>query len=354
MEKKSRFTGIDLLKGVAAFAVVVIHAKTGSVPSEPPGYWAEKIVQFSDNFAVPFFLATSFYLMIQKIYSNNTPYSFISRFRRLFVPYVFWSIVYLLFRASKHLINNDITKLNELFSDPLAIIFFGSASGQLYFIPLLLSGIFLVTVVMKPLLKKPIDIKLLGLLIIISIVANQIVLERLQISSLLIDVNKNVLLRLILVEVSWVVRCLPYIFVAMLLNHPFSKKFFLSFDIKHTIIFFSLSFILNIFDTFSILNISKAISEVCIAYFSLLFGISLSKFLKENDIIRNLGLCSFGIYFIHFLVFAIIQPIVYKIIPGYVSLFTLLISATSAYLISWIATLYLMKAKWISKFMFFA
>ena len=32
--------------------------------------------------------------------------------------------------------------------------------------------------------------------------------------------NQNPLIRLLLVELSWIIRCLPYIFIAMLLNYP--------------------------------------------------------------------------------------------------------------------------------------
>ncbi|WP_009630641.1 acyltransferase [Synechocystis sp. PCC 7509] len=355
MEKKPRLTGIDLLKGLAAFAVVVIHAKTGSVPSGNPVYWAEQLVQFSDNFAVPFFLAASFYLMIQKIYSNDSIfYSFKSRFNRLVVPYIVWSLIYLFFRGFKHLINNDLTKLRELFSDPIALIFFGSASGQLYFIPLLLSGIFLVTVVMKPLFKKPIDLKISGLLIILSIIVNQLLSQNLQSSTLIMDDDTNAFTRVILVVIAWMVRCLPYIFVAMVLNHPSIKQRFSSFNIKYALIFIIISLSINALDVFNILNLPVAINEVATAYFALLFGIALSNLLKENGTVTSLGLCSFGIYLIHFISLAVVQPFVYKVFPGSITVLTLLISASVAFLISWVVTLYLMKAKWISRFLFFA
>lgn len=366
MDKKRRLLGIDLLKGIAAFAVVIAHSEAEPGFSGSTGYWAEKVGQFSEAFAVPFFLAASFYLMIQKIYSDHTPYPFLPRLKRLFIPYIFWSLVYVFFRALKYLSTNNLLKLRDLFSDPIAIIFLGSASVQLYFIPLLLTGVFLVTVFMKFLLKKPINIKILCFLIIITTFNYEIMLnsdnsfnmvsgsafESLQ-KLVFSEQTKNPLLRLILVEVSWMITCLPYIFVAMLLNHPFFKKGFSSFDSRATVIFFIMFFSFNTLKVFNIIIMPISVSELCIAYFSLLFAISLSSAIKQNHIITNLGLCSFGIYLMHHLVIQFIKPLVYGF-SGDISMVRLLICATFSFLISWIATSYLTKIKQISRFMFFA
>ncbi|SRR5579883_1404735 len=138
MNRKRRLVGIDLLKGVAAYAVVFIHSLGG--PFGNTGFWAEKIGLFFTGFAVPFFLATSFYLMAQKLYCSNSPYSLKSRLKNILTPYLIWTLIYLLFRTIKCLVIGDYQKISLLFSDPISILFFGGAAVQLYFIPLLMTG----------------------------------------------------------------------------------------------------------------------------------------------------------------------------------------------------------------------
>ena len=138
MEKKLRLTGIDLLRGIATYAVVILHSDEGIVV-EPPG-WAA-VVQFS-GFAVPFFLATSFYLATDRLYVSDRPSNLKLRLTRLLIPYGFWSIIYILQKIVKYALKNDFDKLLELFQDPIALIFFGGAAFHLYFLPLLLAGTF--------------------------------------------------------------------------------------------------------------------------------------------------------------------------------------------------------------------
>lgn len=53
MEKTQRLVGIDLMKGIAAYSVAVLHA--GDVTnSTSVGFWATQMQRFC-SFAVPFF-----------------------------------------------------------------------------------------------------------------------------------------------------------------------------------------------------------------------------------------------------------------------------------------------------------
>ena len=136
MEKKLRLTGVDMFRGIAVYAVVILHSDEG-ISVHPP-IW-EFIVKFS-NFAVPFFLATSFYLAIKKLYISGSKYKLKPRLSRLLIPYGFWTLVYLLYKALKYLVDNELDRLNSLFQDPVALIFLGGAAFHLYFLPLLFAG----------------------------------------------------------------------------------------------------------------------------------------------------------------------------------------------------------------------
>lgn len=140
MDKKQRLIGIDLLRGLAIYAVVILHSNE-VILVEPIG-WAA-ILQFS-SFAVPFFLATSFYLIINNIFIIPSQFQWKSRLTRLLIPYGIWSLVYLLQKSIKYLLKHENDQLVHLFQDPVLSICFGGCAFHLYFIPLLISGTLLV------------------------------------------------------------------------------------------------------------------------------------------------------------------------------------------------------------------
>ncbi|HEY9603277.1 MAG TPA: acyltransferase family protein [Allocoleopsis sp.] len=135
--KNHRLTRLDLCRGIAIYAVVVQNS--GDETWAEVGYWAAALRSFC-SFAVPFFLATSFYLMVRKLYINKTKYSLISRMQRLLIPYIFWSALYLFLKSARFLLLNESDDLRKLFLDPISLIFIGGSSVQLYFLPLLLAG----------------------------------------------------------------------------------------------------------------------------------------------------------------------------------------------------------------------
>jgi peptidoglycan/LPS O-acetylase OafA/YrhL len=57
------------------------------------------------------------------------------------------------------------------------------------------------------------------------------------------------------------------------------------------------------------------VSESVVGYSLLMFAISLSNNLSQNKVIASLGICSFGIYFLHHLVINYLQTLATKIIP---------------------------------------
>jgi peptidoglycan/LPS O-acetylase OafA/YrhL len=378
---KQRLIGFDLFRGIAAYAVAVIHAYAVMIYSGfPADSWMAILTQLS-RFAVPFFLAASFYLMTSKLYTSKSYFSvgslFKSRFTRLLVPYLCWTAIYLSFRIIKSLSTPD--GLTKLFQDSVRLIFLGGASIHLYFLPLLFSGSFLILVA-EYLVKKHINIKVLVFLLVLSIMGYELLILSGNgfelgthcvenpsscsvafqglLKSVLPNGNRNQVLRLVLIEIAWLLQCLPYVFLGMLLNYPSVKKNVLRLDKKHIrillIVLFFIS-ILGLLNAFKLLYFPQSLYELGIAFSLLLLGISMSNDLGENRLIKNLGYCSFGIYFMHYLILIFCAILMAKLptkITGLSPAITMLTLATLSFVISWIITSLLIGRKPISKLLF--
>lgn len=358
MDKKQRLTGIDLLRGLAIYAVVILHSDEG-ILFEPIG-WAA-ILQFS-SFAVPFFLATSFYLIFNKISISGSQFTWKSRLTRLLIPYGIWSLVYIIQKSIKYLVKHENDKLVHLFQDPVSMIFFGGAAFHLYFLPLLLSGTLLIKFAYS-LFQKRFMLQNLMIFFLISTIVYEVLLlsgNSFQIGSSIAfqkflesaPIKQNLIIRIFLDELALLIRCLPYIFMAMILNNKSISKKISQFNTSSTIVLFLIFVTVNFYGN---LFIPEALYEVGRGYTTLLFAISLSTNLKENHIIANLGSCSFGIYLIHLLVVEVFQSIekrIYDMTDIQVSVFSLLTFSIVSFIISWMATYLLMKNKSISKVMF--
>jgi peptidoglycan/LPS O-acetylase OafA/YrhL len=378
---KPRLIGIDLFRGVAAYAVCVIHTDAVMTSSGfPRDNWITGFTQLS-RFAVPFFLAASFYLMTSKLYTSGSDFSvganFKSKSARLLVPYLCWSTIYIALRALQALSTPD--RLDKLFQDPVRIIFLGGASFHLYFLLLLLTGSFLI-IVAEYLVKRHIQITTLVFLFVLSVIIYDLLIVSGNgfqlgtncfdnasscsiafqglIKSVLPNDNSNQLLRLVLVEISWLVQCLPYVLMGMLLNYPSIKKNISQLDIQHfAILIIPLLWLsaFGVFKRFEMLYFPQALYEVGTGCSLLLCGISLSRKLEKNRIIDNVGVCSFGIYLMHHLALIPYAKVAARLpteVIGLSPALTMLSLATLSFLTSWIITSLLMTKKSISRLLF--
>jgi len=86
MKNQRRLLGIDLCRGLAAFAVILVHSgdRSWGIPISDSAIQ----LRHSFYFAVPFFLATSLYFTTQKNLSNFTLYFWQKRLKRIIVPYL--------------------------------------------------------------------------------------------------------------------------------------------------------------------------------------------------------------------------------------------------------------------------
>ena len=361
MNKPTRFVGIDLCRGLAAFAVIIVHSgdETWGIPID------QQAIEFRYlfYFAVPFFLAASFYFATKKSPLNISVSFWQKKFKRIIVPYFLWSAFYIISKSTIFLITNDSEQISQLLSDPLAIIFFGAASYHLYFLPLLVSGSLLLYLA-NYFTRKQKSLILICLFSIFSLVIYQLLL----LSNNSFDLGSytafpsllnlipaeswfHSIWRIILVNLAWILRCLPYFFIAALINQLFRKiNSRWLYQKQLTVLLLVIFLLVNIMGKNFL---PAAITEIAIAYSLLLFGLSISKSLKDNNLIINLGLCSFGIYLIHPFIKSGVEIFLIKLVPALtqsVSITSMLLYSISSFLVSWIAIAFLLKHKTFSEY----
>jgi len=125
----SYIKSVDAMRVIAILAVVLIHTTTRTLEATHyalTGYaWALFLNQIS-RFAVPlFFLISGFVLELSSEHEINYLTFLKKRFTKIFIPYIFWSLIYYFFVYTN---NHD---------NLVRVILTGNASYQLYFIPTL-------------------------------------------------------------------------------------------------------------------------------------------------------------------------------------------------------------------------
>jgi surface polysaccharide O-acyltransferase-like enzyme len=146
---------IDYVRFLCAFGVILIHLS----PSLP---MAEQMTQYFSRIAVPFFLMASVYLFQVKGAKFDKIH-----FPRIVVPYIAWSIIYLICGKVKYLIDKKSVDY-----DWFAISALGGASVQLYFLPLLLCILVVASVVNNLFVGRDNKTKdyLLALIVIVGLI----------------------------------------------------------------------------------------------------------------------------------------------------------------------------------------
>jgi peptidoglycan/LPS O-acetylase OafA/YrhL len=308
----ARWLGIDLLRGVAAYGVVVIHSfghaeRSGST---------ERFVVFFLGFAVPYFLAASLSLTAGRFLRSGTRGFLRSRVRRLVGPYAAWSLIYLATRSALQAATGRWDDLGELFDAPLTLVFLGAASAQLYFIPLLMLGELEAVALFRLLgdrLRRP-GVVIPGLLASVALVWT----HPLRDSPLLRDRSLAPVLFVALNLLHYAVWVLPYVAGGFLLHlepvrrsvdriGPASGALLLA-ALAAVDLFFSLN--PSIDGTFP-----PAAWELVLAFGLVVSGIALSRAISPSRWLQSLAACTFGIYLAHPLVIQSVERVLRRLTP---------------------------------------
>ena len=361
MSRSTKLRGIELCRGLAAFAVILVHSgdQSWDIPID------DSAIEFRllFYFAVPFFIATYFYLTTKKLPERISFSFWRKKLKRIVIPYFFWSTIFLLLKSVLSIRGGNIDQLKQLWSDPLAIVLFGAASYHLYFLPLLMSGTLLLYSA-KYIVKHQNSFWIICLGYLLSTLFYQwlVISDNIftlgeyvafpQLLNLLSPQTFSYsIVRIILVCFAWIFRCLPYFFVALFLNHTFKIGNHRWLYYRQTSLCLMLGFIL--LNAIEEKLMFRSFTDVAIAYSLLLFGISISKRISNNWLIDSLGICSFGIYLIHPFIKSIIEPALTISIPSVmssVSIVSMMIIACSTFIVSWIVVSLLRRHKLLANF----
>jgi peptidoglycan/LPS O-acetylase OafA/YrhL len=359
MSETSRAAGIDLCRGLAAFAVILVHSgdETWGVPI------SDRAIQFRYlfYFAVPFFLAVSFYFSTKRTPLKIDRAFWQKKIQRIVLPYLLWSLLYVVAKMAIAFFTRETAQIQQLLADPIAVVFLGAASYHLYFIPLLIAGTTLLYLA-NYLNQVKYSIFLLSFLATVSILLYQLLIVSKNdfnlgaynaFAQLFPVLGDNILAqvwRCILVNLAWLIRCLPYLAIALLLQTILRKDTqWLDRPANITAIF---GFFLLV-DILGAKYLPNAVSELLIAYSLLLFGIAVSKHISNSNLITNLGLCSFGIYLIHPLVKSVVEILLAQTLPQVtqsVSIISMLIYSSTSFLFSWLAIALMQRNKLIAQY----
>jgi peptidoglycan/LPS O-acetylase OafA/YrhL len=298
MVKEGRRLGLDLAKGFAAYGVVVIHSLGGRPRAEA----TEQFVGMFLGFAVPYFLAVSLFLTAGKLLESGTRGFLRGRVDRLIVPYLVWTLIFVLARSLLYAATGRADDLRTLWRSPLPLIFLGESSAQLYFIPLLFTGEVLAVALVAALgdrLRRP--------SVVVPIAAVGLALpwfDRIHHLSGLKDPALPSWNRVALNEANYAAWCAPYLAGALLCqlgpvrrrleSIPGSSIGIVSFAVLGID---GLSMVPAIEPYFPPLA-----RQMVMAFGVLAAAIAISRYLRPSRWLESLAACTFGIYLMHPLV----------------------------------------------------
>ncbi|MEM6611738.1 MAG: acyltransferase [Cyanobacteria bacterium P01_C01_bin.72] len=289
-QQRPRLTGIDLFRGLAIFAVILLHSDEGVTVTS--GSW-HYLLNFA-KFAVPFFLATSFWLAVGKLLCSPQ-YLLPQRIIKLIRSYLLWTGVYLLYRVGKYLFLSDVEQLQRLQAKLWGIIFTGDAFFHLYFMPLLILGMILISLL--PLAQlSALKIEQAIALSLGSIALYQLLIQLdgswgLQNYSSWRGVGFTYLL--------WIVRSWSYIAIALTLNHQRVRSYLEHSTQGKVYLWLGIFLLVNQLNS---TGAFLAFSELLRGYSALVLAIFCSRYrFCSQHWVQSLSQCSYGIYLVHLL-----------------------------------------------------
>jgi hypothetical protein len=350
MNNSSRLIGIDYLRVLATFAVVILHADEGIEIKSPVWSLLTKLA----DFAVPFFLLTSFFFTLRSVLQNTQIYNWRLRILRLMIPFFSWCLIYLIWRVVRYILSDRLDQIQDTVKEIPSLLILGQTgfAFHLYFLPLLLMGnlVIILTVWLIRLYQHP----------VIWLTVTGVSLCIYQSYDVYLSGVKERLSDFggwqyyLLVLFGYLIRCLPYIAIARLMIYPSVLKYLYRFKL------FQIGFLTGCFVLISLINIPvlpPTLIEVLKSTYLLLIALSMSQRLQANDLINSMSLCSYGIYLSHLLfielIWSIFTRLGFRIDQGIeLSFIPLLLVSTFSFLVAWLVTAVLMRQKQAAKLLF--
>lgn len=124
---KKRELWADIVRILAIFFIILLHTSQ-FLPGTDKGTFPHLMIIILGTFGVPVFIILSGYLLLGKLEPELS--FFKKRLRRVIVPWLTWSVVFVLF---EHLLINNFHSLSEV------VVFYKIRLQSFWFIPLILS-----------------------------------------------------------------------------------------------------------------------------------------------------------------------------------------------------------------------
>jgi surface polysaccharide O-acyltransferase-like enzyme len=299
--KGKRLLGPDLFRVVAAFGVIEAHSLVG----EP---WSEGTTQFKlffRQFNIPFFLAASFFLLAPKLERHGVGSFFGTRWRRLIVPYLSWSAIYLTLRAGLYLASGQRDKLASTLGDPLGLLLFGTAAVHLYFLPLLLFGEVAALGLARVLGRRVADPAVVAVIVLVALGLTPFRNYDPHLDAL--ASWRRVPLQL----ADFVVRTSPYIAMSLLLALPADRRREGDLGAKAGLVFTAIGLACGYLSWRGLIPLPQTAIEVMIAFPLMLGSYAFSPLIRPSRVLTVLTDCRFGIYLAHPMIIEAVE-LVYK------------------------------------------
>jgi surface polysaccharide O-acyltransferase-like enzyme len=148
---KRRMREMDVIRAVSALSIIMIHVSGVYTASSRSAYLINQLVRF----AVPVFILISGLLLSVSGYEYNGVSGYLKflskRLKKIFIPYVLWSLIFILFNMRDDL-SPIRTDPGGFLADTGKKLLYGSAHAHLYFIIIILQ-LYLLFPVLRALMK---------------------------------------------------------------------------------------------------------------------------------------------------------------------------------------------------------
>ncbi|WP_313134854.1 acyltransferase [Anaerocolumna sp.] len=149
--RKNRILYLDILRVLSIIGVIAIHTVAGKAQDinvlGESGWWWANVVNSITRWAVPVFFMISGALILDSPHLDNIPHFIKSRFLKVGIPFLIWSIIYSLIMQI-YILGNKIH-----FPEILGILFMNILLDKSYYHLWFVYDIFIIYLI-SPLLKK--------------------------------------------------------------------------------------------------------------------------------------------------------------------------------------------------------